>query len=56
MRGCQKISEQHLDKDEFIKYVTCKYEEAMYLMDTGYINDCNSIITLEKAKKYVKVK
>ena len=44
----------NIDKDEFIKYVTCHYDEALYLMEQGYINDSNSIITLEKSKKYVK--
>ena len=54
MQNCQKTHNQDLDKDEFIKYVTCHYDEALYLMEQGYINDSNSIITLEKSKKYVK--
>lgn len=54
MQNCEKVGSQHLDENEYIKYVTCKYEEALELMDMGYINDCNGIIALEKSKKYMK--
>lgn len=54
MKDCQKISDQQLDESEYIKYVTCKYEEAFELMEMGYINDCNGIIALEKSKRYMK--
>jgi len=54
MKGCEKVGDQHLDEFEYIKYVTCKYEEALYLMEAGYIEDCNAIIALEKSKKYMK--
>ena len=33
-----------------------KEEEALELIDMGYIQGCNAIITLEKAKQYVKGK
>ena len=49
--NCQKISEQHLDEGEFIKYFKCYFEEALELIDLGYIEDANSIITLERTKK-----
>lgn len=51
-----KVSEQRLDKDEYIKYFTCYYKEALELIDLGYIKECNAIITLNKAKKYMKGK
>lgn len=54
MKDCEKIGDQHLDEYEYIKYVKCKYEEALYLMDSGYIEDCNAIIALEKSKVYMK--
>ncbi len=50
---CQKVSEQKLDKDEFIKYFSCYYEEALELIEIGYIEGCNAIITLERAKKHL---
>ena len=51
---CCKRFEQNLDKDEVIKYFECSYEEALELMEMGYICDAGSIITLEKSKQYVK--
>jgi len=50
----EKKYDQNLDKDEFIKYFECTYEEALELMDMGYINSANSMLTLEKSKQYVK--
>lgn len=52
--GCEKKDEQHLDESEFIKYFTCTYEEALELIDMEYIQGCNAILTLTKAKKYMK--
>lgn len=49
--GCQKISEQNLDQDEFIRYFKCYFDEALELVELGYIEGCNTIITLEKVKK-----
>ena len=54
MKDCEKVGDQHLDEFEYIKYLTCKYEEALFLMDAGYIEDCNAIIALEKSKVYMK--
>jgi len=53
-KGCQKKTLQHLDNDEYIKYFECTYDEAMELVDMGYIEGCNAIITLTKAKKYIR--
>ncbi len=51
---CEKLFDQELDKDEIIKLYKCKYEEAFELMEMGYINDANTMLTLEKSKKYLK--
>ena len=51
---CKKIFEQDLDSDEYIKYFKCSFLEALEFVEMGYICDANSIIALEKAKKYVK--
>lgn len=51
---CEKKSNQHLDPEEYIKYFDCSFDEALELVDLGYIQGCNAIITLEKAKKYLK--
>lgn len=50
----EKISLQKLDESEFIHYFECTFDEALELIDLGYIKGANSIITLEKAKVYVK--
>jgi len=52
--GCKKVSEQHLDKDEYIRYFECTFEEALELQELGYICGVNSVIALEKAKKYIR--
>lgn len=52
--GCEKKNEQHLDESEFIRYFTCTYDEALELIDMEYIQGCNAILTLTKAKKYMK--
>lgn len=51
---CEKIKEQNLDKDEFIRYFLCDYSEALELVDRGYIKDIQSKYTLELSKKYIK--
>lgn len=51
---CEKKSNQKLDPGEYIKYFDCTYEEALELIDMGYIEGCNAIITLGRAKKYMK--
>lgn len=51
---CECRFPQNLDEDEYVKYFECTYEEALELMESGYINDANSIITLEKSKQYVR--
>ncbi len=50
----EKIGLQKLDESEFIHYFECTFDEALELVDLGYIKGANSILTLEKAKAYVK--
>lgn len=51
---CQKIKAQNLDKDEVIKYFECSFDEAIELVECGYITDIQSQFTIEKAKSLVK--
>lgn len=53
---CEKKYEQKLDEDEFVKYFECTYEEALELVEMGYIQGAESVLTLEKSKKIVKDK
>ena len=48
------MKNQNLDKDEYIKYFECTYDEALELVDMEYINDAGSILLLEKSKVYMK--
>lgn len=50
-KGCEKVAEQNLDEGEYIKYFSCAYDEALELIDLGYIEGCNAILTLSRAKK-----
>lgn len=52
--GCEKKYEQKLDRDEYIKFLECKFSDLVYLLDNGYIDDANSIIAINEAKKYLK--
>ena len=47
----EKKEEQNLDKDEYIRYFKCHYQEMLELVDMGYINDANSLITIEKSRQ-----
>ena len=51
---CEKTKEQNLDKDEIIRYFECSFEEAIELVNNGYITDLQSQFTIEKAKGLVK--
>lgn len=55
-KDCEKKYEQSLDKDEYVRCFECTYEEALELLDNGYIEGCNSIIALERSKKHIKLK
>lgn len=52
--GCKKVLNQKLDKDEVIRFFECYYEEALELLEIGYITDLQSQYTLEKSKSYMK--
>lgn len=52
--GCKKCFRQSLDEGEFIRYFECSYEETLELISLGYIEDANSILTLEVSKQIVK--
>lgn len=49
--GCKKVYEQSLDRDEYIEYVEAYLDEVLELLDEGTINDANSIIAIERARK-----
>ena len=51
--GCKKIKGQKLDKDEYIRYFECSFDEALELVNRGYITDLQSQFTIEKAKSYI---
>ncbi len=51
-KKCKKVQEQHLDESEYIGIFKCTFEEALELIDLGYICDVITILILEKAKKY----
>ena len=53
-KDCEKLENQKLDDSEFVKYFECTYDEALELVDMGYIEGCNAILTLTKAKKYMR--
>lgn len=51
---CIKVAHQNLDKDEFVSYFECNYDEVLELANLGYIMGGNSKLALEKIKKYVR--
>lgn len=52
--GCEKKYEQHLDKDEFVKYFECTYDEAIELVEMGYIQGSESVLTIERSKTIIE--
>lgn len=52
--NCKKMYEQKLDKDEYIEYLKCSFDDLVDLLNDGYINDANSIIAITTAKKILK--
>lgn len=49
--NCHKKYEQDLDRDEYIKYLECSFNDLIWLVNNGIINDANGIITIREAKK-----
>lgn len=52
----KNFTSQRLDKDEYIENMIIREEELEDLIEMGYINDANALITIEKAKKYLRRK
>jgi len=50
--NCKKTTNQHLDKDEYIKYFECTFEEMLELADRGYICGANSLLAIERSKSH----
>ena len=50
---CELHECQNLDKDEYIKYFICTFDEMLELLQKGYIKGLNSAFAIEKAKKYI---
>ena len=50
----KSFTSQRLDKDEYIENMIVREEELEDLIEMGYINDANALITIEKAKKYLR--
>lgn len=50
--NCTKVGEQNLDRDEFIHYFECSYDEMLELVDRGMINDAQSQLVIERSKQY----
>ncbi len=51
---CEKQFEQHLDKDEFVKYMTFTYDELLELEKYGYISGGNAKLALSRMKEIYK--
>lgn len=53
-KDCVKQFEQHLDKDEFVKYMTFTYDELLELEKYGYISGGNAKLALSRMKEVYK--
>ena len=51
--GAKKTGEPKFDYSEKVSTFICSYEEALDLIEMGYIEDINAIIALERSKKYL---
>ena len=49
--NCKKVSEQNLDKDEYIKYMEFTIDEVFELEEKGLINSANTKLALSKIKR-----
>ena len=52
--GCTKVTDQHLDKGEYIKQIVIPYDLVTELLDEGYFMDANSFIALNKSIAYLE--
>lgn len=53
-KNCKKVTNQHLDKDEFVTYVLVDKNELDELVYKGYITSLNGIYMIEASKKYIR--
>lgn len=53
-KGCVKVSNQMLDKDEYIKYFLCNVDESYEMLNNGTIKGANSQLALLKAKELIR--
>lgn len=51
---CEKKYAPSFDEGEVVEIFICSYNEALELIDMGYIEDSNAIITLNRAKSELK--
>ena len=51
--NCVHKYSQELDKDEYINYLTCSFDDLCFLVDDGIINDANGIIAIMEAKRFL---
>jgi len=51
---CKKVSNQHLDKDEVIKYFMVDLNDLERLVNNEYIMGLNSAYTIEKGMKLIR--
>lgn len=49
-KNCIKTTLQNLDSDEYIRFFECTFDEALELVDMGYIKGVHTQYLLEKAK------
>lgn len=50
--GCTEGHEKNPDEGEFVEYFKCSFNDVIKLQKEGFIEGSNSIIAIEKAKKY----
>lgn len=50
--GCTEGYEKNPDEGEFVEYFKCSFNDVIKLQEEGFIEGSNSIIAIEKAKKY----
>jgi ADP-ribose pyrophosphatase len=51
---CEKKFNQNLDRDEYIRYFECTFDEAIELEQMGYIKTASGKLALERVKTYLK--
>lgn len=54
--NAKKTNQPKFDESEIVKYFECYFDEALELIEMGYIGGCNSVITIMRAKEYMKGK